>query len=257
MSLLKEAKSLASGSGIVCQVQLFGAFEVPGVAGVSARDRTFLTSSFAGPEAQKARDGALALAKQHNHKNADGSWRVQQTLCLVQYRDTVLGREVNWRDDQFETYGPNWGSDYKKAIEIYTELGLDGGKKAWVRMGAIASPNAAANIDSPWAQAKDRDGNVMTDADGNPLPLFMRVPREVFASKEEAESAAALALMEEADGDESFPGGAWTPESWNEMKPTIREQFEEMNLPKAIAYKKLAEDFEATESAIKLVIEEA
>lgn len=202
----QEAQQASSGGGIVCQIAIYGAFQVY-AAGVTPAERIFLYGGALKKADALAKAEALA---------AGGN--VEQTFCTVQYKDSVLGRDVgHWKGDRFHTYGPHWADDAQEFNKLRVALGIKAAQKTWVRMGSMTSPNCEKNKDKTWA---------WEDYEGEKRLKRLNIPVAVFVSKADAEAAAASTAVASTVDDPSYPGAPnWVKyEDWVTVgKPMVRE----------------------------------
>lgn len=211
----QEVQQASSGGGIVCQVAVYGAFNVY-AAGMPPGESIFLYGGNAGKK-----EDANAKAKALSESTGG---RIEQTLCTVQYKDSVLGRDVShWKDDRYHTYGPIWATDAKEFNARRIALGIKPGVKTWARMGGIVSPNCEENKEKEWA---------WEEYEGERRLKRIQLPVAVYASKSEAQDAADAMPAPGAEnvGDESFPGHfdaatKWKPDDWDKAKPKLMELF--------------------------------
>jgi len=203
----QEAQQASSGGGIVCQVAIYGAFQVY-AAGVTPAERIFLYGG-----ALKKAD-ALAKAEE-----LAAGGKVEQTFCTVQYKSSVLGRDVgHWKGDRYHTYGHHWADDAQEFNRLRVALGIKATQKTWVRMGSIPSPNCEKNKDKTWAWEENREGEKQIKR--------LNLPVAVFVSKADAEAAAASTATVSTVNDPSYPGLTDWPkyEDWVVTgKPMVRE----------------------------------
>jgi hypothetical protein len=204
----KDMKEAQSGGGMIGEITLYGAY-VTFAQGVTPRDRTFLYANDKEKAAAKAKAEALG--------------KPQQTLAMVQYKDSIIGRDITWQDDRFHTYGPPFGPDYKFMIEKKNELGIPVGKKVWARVSWMTSPNAEANQDQAWA---------WSEYQGEKRLKSMAFPVEIYASKADAVKAAESLASEAGEGasDPTYPGDhtGWSLEDWQGMKAEIVAKYQEL-----------------------------
>lgn len=262
----------AGGGGMICEAAVFGGFNVF-AGGVSPVDSTFLFATIA--EKPKAAAKAKEMAEQHGC----GS---QETRVLVCYKGTALTHDSSaWKDDLYRTFGPTWGPDVKDVFNPRrVELGIVAGKRYWMRIGAMTSPNAEANPDESWAVEKGEDGEERLKLIYPPVAVF-GMDKEGKEKAEEA--AAAFGSAEAAVSDPSYPGeeyGWKTYEDWVGVKEDIVKGFYSMadeigkelkdddkwsGKPKKVrkkeaekrAKEQIAEDFSATEEHVTFVLAEA
>jgi len=206
----QEVQQASSGGGMVGQVAVYGAFQVY-ASGVTPSERIFLYGGGLKKEDALAKAEALA---------AGG--KVEQTLCTLQYKDSILGRDVShWKGDRYHTYGHHWAVDAQTFNTLRIELGLKVATKTWVRMGSIVSPNSEENKDKSWAWEEDQNGEKQLKR--------LHVPVAVFTSKADADAAAAQSGGGGATtvDDPSWPGpdSGWKKyDDWVQYgKPMVRE----------------------------------
>ena len=224
-----EEAQVGGGGGQVCQFAIYGAYKVfP--SGMTPRETTFLYTN------KTEKDAALKKAKAFSDKP-------QQTVCLVRFKDAVLTHDTaNWKDDMFETYGPNWKSnpDYFLVMEKRAALGIPTGKKVWGRVTWITSPNAEANKEKDWAWQDDNRNP------GEKMLKMIAIPVQVYADKKEA-AAAAEGLATSGADDPTYPGDhtGWSLEDWQGMKAEIVAKYQELvkgiDGPAPVKAKKLEE----------------
>ena len=225
----KEFEEAKSGGGIIGEIALYGGY-MTFAPGVTPRDRTFLYAN------EKEKTAAKAKVESLGGKS-------QQTMVMVQFKDSVIGREVGWQDDRYHTYGPPFGPDYKFMIEKKNELGIPIGKKVWARISWMTSPNAAANQDKAWA---------WDEYQGEKRLKSMAFPVELYASKAEAATVAeTLAASESGESDPTYPGDhtGWSVADWKASKGEIVATYQkhvEAKVPLPLALKKTCEEYAIT-----------
>jgi len=235
----KDLEQASSGGGMVCQIAIYGAYSTF-ISGVAPKDNNHLYTD--GASKAKAQEKGKALNEEHGIKDAKGNTKApMQTACMVMYRDSVLGREVTWQDDRYNTYGPTFGPDYKVFLEKRKAVNIPVGKKVWARVSWMTSPNAEANQEKDWA---------WNEYQGERRLQSMAYPVEVYASKKEAaEAAANLGANGGEVTDPSYPGDhtGWKLADWQNMKGEIIAEYKKLvdgGTPDMVAKKKVCETYE-------------
>ena len=236
----QEVQEASGGGGMVCQVANFPAFEI--YCKLSPVDRTFTYATVT--EKAVAKEKANKLAQETGLK-------VQKTIVMILYKDSVLGRDVShWKGDLHRSAGVRFGPDAKELLEKHKELGMKTGVRAWARTSSIVSPNCEENQDKDWAWEAD----TRTDAEPGAKQLKrLHLPFEVFANKAAAEVAA-----ESSEGfvDTSNIPQAWLASGgqapdWLAIVPEIEAEFgKKSGLPVGVAVTQLANSYGVTSEDI-------
>lgn len=243
----QEVQQASSGGGMVGQVAVYGAFQV--YASLPPAERIFLYGG------RLKKEDALAKAE----KLAAGG-KVEQTLCTLQYKDSILGRDVShWKGDRYHTYGPHWAIDAQTFNTMRIALGVKAAVKTWVRMGSIVSPNAEELVGTKNEKHAWEDGK-----DGEKQLKRMHLPVAVFTSKADAEAAAASTATATTVDDPSFPGlPGWKKyDDWVTYgKAEVRKMAAAMTKNGIIPLSaedcaKIAEDCECSPDQVKFVLSE-
>lgn len=253
----EEVQTSAGAGGLVSEMSYHGAFNV--FCSTPPAERVFLFNN----KAEKT--GALAKAKVLAEEHGA---RYEETRCTVQYRDTVLSRDVSgWKGNQYHTYGPIWGDVVRGIVNPKRkELDILAGQKFWGRMGSVEDPWAVANPEHPKATE--------TLPNGTTRIKRVRLPVERFPTRKEAEEAAASSPGAGNGASSANVPSGYTVETWASVKPDIKAQYQKLKsdaveklkgtVPDAVvemkaglsACTKVAEMYAASEEHVAAVLKE-
>ena len=152
----KDAQK-ASGGGIIAQMELQAGYKLF-VTGLGNRDSFFPFT----PGNDESKKKAFTLAKAKGEP--------KDVRQLVVYKNSVKGREVNWKDDRFfsyELWTPAFKEIFFPSVKEHKELAL--GQKFWGKVSFKAEPK----------------GRMKPDQNGEMKPELIAYIAQVYASEQE------------------------------------------------------------------------
>lgn len=206
----KEVREESGGGGIIALTEITTGYKAfP--PGVSQGDSYFPSKTGDEQSRTTARAKCAALIAQHGL-----SARPQKGIMIRLDKDNAFTRNgpATWETDLFK-----WAASYTDGhndvvLPSLKELKLRLPWKGWARV--TQKPD-------PYYVKMGEAGMTETGQDGSPRYPSVWYVAEVYADKAEAmEAANAVAAATQPDTLPDVPDG-WSPEDWEEMKPTIKE----------------------------------
>ncbi len=198
-ALDEQAEKEGTGGGIVGQFRFEAGYKVF-AKGLGNRESFFPYI----PGDKTSQEAALAKAKETAAKYGVTS-APQTSAQLVVFKNSVKGREVNWKDDRFFTY-PVWTDAYKKGLKPkLSDLKIDHFGDYWGKIGFIPDPGGR--------KKKDKDGNETVE--------LIAIPVELYASEQDAIRAA----HKDGGGNGAAPSipQGYTADTWARQKDDIQK----------------------------------
>jgi len=151
---------------------------------------------------------ADALAKANSVVSAAGSdKKPNNSVQFRLYKDTILGRDVTWEQDQFYVY-PTWTDGWKDVVRpALKEAGVSKIGEFWGRITFTEDPSGRTRLDNVTGEEK---------------PALIGYLIEVYP--DEATASAAAGGGASAPTSKYTVPADWTADSWAETAPDVLDE---------------------------------